>query len=84
MPWIITVFAVAELQDVDWHAVTSTNLLAVGYSDAGNLWVRFASGAYCYHDVPHEVYESLMAAPSKGTFLDREVKKKGYRFTGPL
>jgi hypothetical protein len=47
--------------------------------------VRFKSGgAYCYHDVPADVYAGLMAAPSKGTCLDREVKKAGYRVTGPL
>jgi len=43
--------------------------------DAQELHVQFVSGGYyIYHQVPSQIYEDLMSAPSKGSFLNREVK----------
>jgi hypothetical protein len=39
------------------------------------LRVIFLSGAiYDYKEVPERVYENMKAAPSKGIFLNREIK----------
>jgi len=67
---------------VEMNYVDSSNIEAIGYDkDAQELHVRFLSGmAYVYHGVPNEVYENLMAAPSKGSFLNREIKGV-YEFT---
>lgn len=56
--------------------VDSSNIEAIGYDDgAQELHVRFLSGtSYIYHDVPRQIFDDLMQAPSKGSFLNREVK----------
>lgn len=67
---------------VEMNYVDSSNIEAIGYdNDAQELHVRFLSGTtYIYHGVPSEVYENLMSAPSKGSFLNREIKRV-YEFT---
>lgn len=62
--------------------VDSSNIEAIGYDDdAQELHVQFTSGGhYIYHDVPRQIFDDLMNAPSKGSFLNREVKNV-YRFT---
>lgn len=62
--------------------VDSSNIEAIGYDDdAQELHVRFLpSGYYIYSDVPREIFDDLMNAPSKGSFLNREVKGI-YQFT---
>lgn len=56
--------------------VDSSNLEQVGYdSDAMELHVIFKEGAlYVYSDVPQQIYEELLVAASKGSYLNREVK----------
>jgi hypothetical protein len=56
--------------------VDSSNLEQVGYdSDAMELHVIFKDGSlYVYSDVPQQIYEELLVAPSKGSYLNREVK----------
>ena len=56
--------------------VDSSNIEAIGYDDeAQELHVRFLSGeTYVYHGVPRERFDAMMDAPSKGSFLNREVK----------
>lgn len=59
------------------QTVTSSNLDQVGY-DAVNrqLIVVFKSGAaYRYDGVPHELYEALLQAASKGKFFSARVRK---------
>lgn len=60
--------------------VQSSNVVAVGYEN-GTLAVEFTSGSiYEYANVPQQVYEALLAAPSKGRFLRESVYGKyGYR-----
>ena len=70
-----------------WTAVESSNLERVAYLPGPNAYnrggimaVRFKTGYYWYLDVPESIYRSLLAAPSKGQFLDRNVKKAGYYY----
>jgi len=67
---------------IEMNYVGSSNIEAIGYAnDTQKLHVKFLSGTtYVYSSVPSEVYESLMAAPSKGSFLNREIKGV-YSFT---
>ena len=62
--------------------VESSNIEAIGYDDdTQELHVQFLpSGHYIYSDVPREMFDNLMNAPSKGSFLNREVKGV-YQFT---
>jgi hypothetical protein len=62
--------------------VDSSNVEAIGYDDdTQELHVQFlSSGYYIYHDVPRKIFDDLINAPSKGSFLNREVKSV-YRFT---
>jgi hypothetical protein len=62
--------------------VDSSNVEAIGYDDdTQELHVYFLSGGcYIYHDVPRQIFDDLIGAPSKGSFLNREVKGV-YRFT---
>lgn len=60
----------------DMIPVDSSNIESVGY-DAGNreLHVRFLGNrTYAYSDVPPELLEEMLRAPSKGSFLNRAVK----------
>lgn len=56
--------------------VSSSNVGAIGYeASTATLEVEFNNGSvYQYQGVPQEVYESLMQADSKGTFLNSRVK----------
>lgn len=62
--------------------VDSSNIESIGYDDGDReLHVRFLSGAlYIYHDVPRPIFDDLLQASSKGSFLNREVKGV-YRYT---
>ncbi len=62
--------------------VDSSNIEAIGYDEGTlELYVQFLSGAYyIYRDVPRQIFDYLMSAPSKGSFLNREVKGV-YQFT---
>lgn len=62
--------------------VQSSNLASVGYDPAtATLEVEFLNGSvYQYFGVPESVYEGLLNAPSKGSYLDQHVKKAGYSY----
>jgi hypothetical protein len=59
-------------------AVASTNIHQVGYVAAKReLYVQFKSSpdrVYVYEDVPRTVFDDLLAAPSKGTFVNQQIK----------
>ena len=57
--------------------VDSSNIEAIGYDETSReLHVQFLSGnKYVYDDVPSELFDAFMAAPSKGSFLNREIKE---------
>ena len=59
-----------------WSAVSSSNVAAVGYNEGtSTLGVTFLNGStYYYSAVPITIYESLLLAPSVGSFLHHNVK----------
>lgn len=61
--------------------VVSGNVHSVGYdSQRCILEVQFHNGSvYHYYAVPAHIHQGLMAAPSKGQYLHREVKSR-YRY----
>ena len=57
--------------------VESTSIELVGYDEeARELFVRFHNRGrtYVYFDVPPEAYAALLEAPSKGRYLNFEIK----------
>lgn len=41
------------------------------------LMIRFVSGStWAYHDVPEEVYESLVRSPSVGEYFNKNIRNK--------
>lgn len=60
---------------MDMHRVESSNIMAVGYDEGEQaLVVEFRGGSrYRYGRVPKAVFEELMAAPSKGSFMHRRI-----------
>jgi hypothetical protein len=65
---------------MDRIPVGSTNLVSVGYDDATSMLEAefLKSGVYQYYGVPREIYDQLMAAPSKGAYFNAVIKKGGY------
>ena len=63
--------------------VQSSNVASVGYDHGSStLEVEFLNGAmYQYFGVPESIFDGLMNASSKGSFLDQYVKKAGYAYT---
>ena len=62
---------------VEMHFVDSTNVEQIGYdSAASELHIRFVgkSELYVYLNVPEPIFQELMAAPSKGSYLNRQIK----------
>lgn len=57
-------------------AVDSTSILKVGYDQqAQELHVQFVGGRlYVYYPVPEAGYRELLAAGSKGNYVNREIK----------
>lgn len=64
-------------KEITMIPVDSSNIKAIGYSLAARvLQVEFLSGSrYRYFAVEPEVFERFVHAPSKGQFLNREIKK---------
>ncbi|KZK94444.1 MULTISPECIES: helicase HerA-like domain-containing protein [unclassified Pseudovibrio] len=65
-----------EVEDMDREQVASSNVRSIGYDEPSQtLEVEFHSGAiYQYFNVSQLIYDQLMAAPSKGRFLNYEIK----------
>ena len=63
--------------------ITSTNLRSIGYDpDSSVLEIEFLNGTiYQYAAVPLQVYNSLMAANSHGTYFNANIRKANYRYT---
>ena len=61
----------------EMHYVDSSNVEAIGYdSDAQELHVRFLQSGetYVYYGVEEWVFDEMMQADSKGTYLNTNVK----------
>ena len=71
-----------EAPKMNREPVRSSNLKSVGYDPSNSiLEIEFHSGRiYHYFKVPLEIYDALMNAPSKGTYLDRNIKKRGFAY----
>jgi len=56
--------------------VSSSNVESIGYDEnTESLFIRFLNGTlYEYKNVPKVIHEQLMAAPSIGSYLHRNVK----------
>jgi hypothetical protein len=56
--------------------VDSSSLASIGYDPTERaLEVEFIHGAvYLYFEVPPNVFEALLSAPSKGTFFNDAIK----------
>jgi hypothetical protein len=63
--------------------VESSSIASVGYDPRWKMLeieFRESGEVYLYFDVPQLEYGALMSAPSKGTYLNQQFKKAGYRF----
>ena len=64
--------------------VKSSNISAIDYVGDGNeglLTVAFNNGTvYAYQEVPDAVWQGLLQADSKGSYLAKHIKDK-YRFS---
>lgn len=56
---------------MDRILVHSSNIISVGYDLTARIMeVEFQSGGvYQYHDIPEDIYQSLMTAHSKGQYF---------------
>jgi KTSC domain len=54
------------------YPVDSSNVVSIGYDDV--LEVELKGGLYRYRGVPRPLYLALMAAESKGRFINQEIK----------
>lgn len=57
-------------------AVTSSSVASAGYSaEESTLEIEYRNGSvYQYFAVPRSVFESLLGAESKGTFVTRRIR----------
>lgn len=53
--------------------VQSSNVELIGY-DGKDLYVKYASGTYRYIGVDQKLFEDLKNAPSKGRFMNENIK----------
>jgi len=57
---------------LDWIEYdNTTSILRIGFR---------SGGTYEYYDVPVEIYDGLLDAPSKGSYLHYNVKLAGYSY----
>lgn len=61
---------------IERQMVQSSNLASIGYNrQVRALEIEFHSGAiYRYRDVPHDVFDGLMKAESKGRFFVQKIR----------
>ena len=62
--------------DVTMISVSSSNIESIGYNDQSQeVHVRFLDGSeYIYKGVPQHEFDTLLNAPSKGSYLHRNYK----------
>ncbi len=63
--------------------VESETIASIGYDCAFKvleLEFRETGEVYLYFDVPLAEHEAFLSAPSKGTYLNRTFKPRGYRY----
>ena len=63
------------MKHITFTPVKSSNIISVGYDEAtSSLYVNYPSGTYKYGGVEKSVYESLLTSPSKGRFMNANIK----------
>ena len=64
------------VMEMDVKPVRSRDLALIGYDHATSVLeiVFRAGGVYRYQGVPESVYHGLMAAPSHGTYFQKNIK----------
>ena len=70
-----------EVSGARVHEFDSSAIVRAAYDPAAatlDLWYR-GGDRYRYFDVPEAVYEDLLAAPSAGEYVNREIKPR-FRF----
>lgn len=62
--------------------VDSSNVEQIGYNaEWSELHIIFKTGShYVYSNVPPDVWDEFLNAPSKGIFLNAVIKKGGYPY----
>jgi hypothetical protein len=63
--------------------VESSSIATIGYDpETKILEIEFKKSGerYRYFEVPADAYDAFMSAPSKGTYLNQQFKKVGYRY----
>lgn len=70
---------IADLNEAIMYDVESNNIKSIGWED-NKLEVEFNSGSiYEYDDVPEDIYDEFINAPSKGKYFHRHIKY-GYNY----
>ncbi len=66
------------MNKIKYEKINSSNISHAGYdNDSMTLWIKFVdSGTYQYFDVPFEVYNGLLSAPSAGKYFFKEIRGK--------
>ena len=62
--------------------VESSSIASIGYAPKERvleLEFRQSGEVYQYFDVPSEEYTAFLAADSKGTYVNQQLKPRGYR-----
>jgi hypothetical protein len=63
--------------------VESSSIASIGYAPQERvleLEFRQSGGVYQYFGVPAEEYAAFLAADSKGTYVNQQLKPRGYRY----
>lgn len=63
---------------VNMNLVESSIITSIGYDGLGKiLHVQFRTGlTYLYFDVPLNVYDAFLTAPSRGSYFTKEIRNK--------
>ena len=63
------------MKNIIFIPVESSNIISVGYDETtSSMYVNYPSGTYKYDGVDKSVYESLLTSPSKGRFMNENIK----------
>lgn len=63
------------MKNIIFTPVESSNIISVGYDETtSSMYVNYSSGTYKYDGVDKSVYESLLTSPSKGRFMNENIK----------
>lgn len=63
------------MKNIIFTPVESSNIISVGYDETtSSMYVNYSSGTYKYDGVDKSVYESFLTSPSKGRFMNENIK----------